>query len=175
MGAAKSLWRSDPLYFAMLWCLLCGRMPWVHIRIKSASDLVAIWFVLCDLESRDVTAISNCCDGDYLCDLRLKRGPLRIDLNLLLHRDQFRSGKTDPVQFKRRLNYLNRALFAYKNGRFASSFLLLGIGLCKPQKMQICLSKVPPPNPFKLDRVSFCTPNQSDSQEKSLGDKRAVS
>ena len=24
---------------------------------------------------------------------------------------------------------LNRALFAYKNGRFASSFLLLGVGL----------------------------------------------
>ena len=37
-----------------------------------------------------------------------------------------RSGKTDPVQLKGRLN---RALVAYKNGRFASSLLLLGIGL----------------------------------------------
>ena len=37
-----------------------------------------------------------------------------------------RSGKADPDQFE---GVLNRALFAYKNGRFASSFLLLGIGL----------------------------------------------
>ena len=38
-----------------------------------------------------------------------------------------RSGKSDPVQLKGFL--FNRALFAYKNGRFASSFLPLGIGL----------------------------------------------
>ena len=33
---------------------------------------------------------------------------------------KIRSGKADPVQFK---GVFNRALFAYKNGRFASSFL----------------------------------------------------
>ena len=44
----------------------------------------------------------------------------------------FRTGKTDPVLFK---GFLNRALFAYKNGRFASSFLLLGIGLLHASKI----------------------------------------
>ena len=41
---------------------------------------------------------------------------------------ELRSGveKTDPVQFTG--FFFNRALFAYKNGRFASSFLLLGMG-----------------------------------------------
>ena len=39
---------------------------------------------------------------------------------------EVRSGKTDPVQFKGFFFY--RALFAYKNRRFASSSLLLGIG-----------------------------------------------
>ena len=41
-----------------------------------------------------------------------------------------RSGETDPVQFKGPFKHLSslNALFAYKNGRFASSFLLLGIG-----------------------------------------------
>ena len=37
-----------------------------------------------------------------------------------------KSGKTDPVQFE---GVLKRARFAYKNGRFASNFLLLGVGL----------------------------------------------
>ena len=54
----------------------------------------------------------------------------------------FRSGRIDPTQFS------NRALFAYENGRSASSFLLLGIGLLKPRKRQICLSKVPLRNPI---------------------------
>ena len=40
---------------------------------------------------------------------------------------QVRSGKIDPVQFKG--VFFNRALIACKNGRFASSFLLLAIGL----------------------------------------------
>ena len=57
-----------------------------------------------------------------------------------------RSGRTDPVQLKRA--FLNRALFAYKNGRFASSFLLIGIDFYKPQTRQICLSKVPLRNPI---------------------------
>ena len=38
--------------------------------------------------------------------------------------------------------------FAYTNGRFASSFLLLGMGLYKPRKRQICLSRVPLRNPI---------------------------
>ena len=50
----------------------------------------------------------------------------------------------------------NRALSAYKNGRFARSFLLLGIGFL--ERRQICLSKVALRNPFKPHRVSFCTP-----------------
>ena len=40
---------------------------------------------------------------------------------------KFRSGKADPVPFKGFFVF-NTALFAYKNGRFASSFHLLGIG-----------------------------------------------
>ena len=53
----------------------------------------------------------------------------------------------------------NRALFACKNGLFASSFLLSGIALYRPQKRQICLSEVLSQTPFKPDRVSFGTPN----------------
>ena len=37
-----------------------------------------------------------------------------------------RSGKTDPVQFKR---VFKQSPFWFKKGRFASSFLLLGVGL----------------------------------------------
>ena len=54
--------------------------------------------------------------------------------------------------------FFNRALFAYKNGRFASSFLLLGIGFYKPQKRQICLSNVPLRNPIQTGPSQFCTP-----------------
>ena len=45
----------------------------------------------------------------------------------------------------------NRALFAYRNGRFASSFLLLGIAA-------VFIT------PFKPDRVSFCTPDREISE-----------
>ena len=38
----------------------------------------------------------------------------------------FRSGKTDSVQFT---GLFKQGPFAYKNGRFASSFLLSGVGL----------------------------------------------
>ena len=47
----------------------------------------------------------------------------------------------------------NRNLFAYKNGRFASRFLLLGIGFLEASKN---LSETP----FKPDRVSFSSPEQ---------------
>ena len=56
-----------------------------------------------------------------------------------------RSGKTDPVQFKK--VFLNRALLAYKNGRFASSFLLLGIGLLQASKKANLSFKSPSPKP----------------------------
>ena len=44
----------------------------------------------------------------------------------------------------------NQALFAYKNGRFASRFLHLRIGFLEASKKANL--------PFKPDRVSFCTP-----------------
>ena len=51
--------------------------------------------------------------------------------------------------------FLNRALFAYKNGGFASSFLLLGVGLLQASKRQICLSKVPLRNPIQTGPGQF--------------------
>ena len=54
----------------------------------------------------------------------------------------------------------NRALFLYKNGHFASSFLLLGIAVLEASKKANLSFKSPlSENPFRLDRVSFCTPN----------------
>ena len=64
-----------------------------------------------------------------------------------------------------------RALFACKNGGFASSFLLSGLGLVyetiASEKRQICLSKVPFQNPFKPDWVSFCIPKKLSTTQKS--------
>ena len=73
--------------------------------------------------------------------------PVPLDRKLLHYialffRINYVSGKTDSVQFKR-FCFFNRALFTYKNGRFASSFLVSNIGFYKPRKRQICLSKVP--------------------------------
>ena len=42
----------------------------------------------------------------------------------------------------------NWAPFAYKNGRFASRSLLLGIGFLEASKKANCLSKVPLQNPI---------------------------
>ena len=54
--------------------------------------------------------------------------------------------------------FLKRTLFAYKNGRFAGSFLLLGIGLfISLEKGRFVFQKSLSETPFKLDRVSFCT------------------
>ena len=52
---------------------------------------------------------------------------------------------SDPVQCQ---GVFKQGPFAYKNGRFASSFLLLGIVLLEASKRQICLSKVPLRNPI---------------------------
>ena len=58
---------------------------------------------------------------------------------------KLRSGKTDPVQFK---GVSNRAgLFAYKHGRFAKSFLLLGIGFLEASKKANLSFKSPSPKP----------------------------
>ena len=67
-----------------------------------------------------------------------------------ISRDNFRSGKTDPVQLKGVFNkeFLNRALFAYKNGHFASSFLLLGIGLVQASKKANLSFQSPSPKPL---------------------------
>ena len=43
--------------------------------------------------------------------------------------------------------FLNRALFAYKNGRLASSFLLLGIGLLFASRKANLSFKSPSPKP----------------------------
>ena len=65
----------------------------------------------------------------------------------------------------------NRALFAHKNGHFASRYLLLGIGYLKASKKANCLSKVPLRNPIKPDRVSFfCTPKINYRQTLLLGE-----
>ena len=60
--------------------------------------------------------------------------------------DGSRSGKTDPVQLKGFFCF-SRALFAYKNGRSASSFLLLGIGFSYILKKANLSFKRPSPNP----------------------------
>ena len=54
--------------------------------------------------------------------------------------------------------FLNRALFAYKNGHFASSFPPLRYRTFISLEKAILSFKVPLRNPFKPDRVSFCTP-----------------
>ena len=84
-----------------------------------------------------------------------------------------RSRKIDPVQFKG--FFLNKALFAYKNGRCASSFLLSG---CRTfislEKGKFVFQKSLSETPFKPDRVSFCTPDFStstDSQHSVPGKK----
>ena len=46
--------------------------------------------------------------------------------------------------------FLNRALFAYKNGRFASSLLLLGIGLLQASKKANLSFKSPSPKPHLI-------------------------
>ena len=43
--------------------------------------------------------------------------------------------------------FVNRALFAYRNGRFASSLLLLGIGVSQASKKAIFSFKSPSPKP----------------------------
>ena len=77
-----------------------------------------------------------------------------------------RSGKTDPVQLK---VFFKQAPLAYKNGHFASSFLLLGMGFLQASKMQICLSKVPLRNPIYTGPVSFCTPKIVERRSQSPG------
>ena len=60
--------------------------------------------------------------------------------------------------------FLNRALFAFKNGRFAGSFLFLGIGLLKALKKANLSFKSPSPKPhlnrtgsvFALPKISCC-------------------
>ena len=59
------------------------------------------------------------------------------------HHGLIRSGKTDPV-------VSNRALFAYKNGRFASRFLLLGIGFSEALKKANLSFKSPSPEPHLI-------------------------
>ena len=71
---------------------------------------------------------------------------------------QVRSGKTDPVQFK---GVFKQGPFAYKNGRFASSFLLLGIGLfIGLEKSKFVFQESLSETPFTPDQVSFCTLKQ---------------
>ena len=62
-----------------------------------------------------------------------------------------RSGKTDPVQFKGRFN---RAPFACKNGRFASSFLPLGVGRRRSLEKGKFVFQMPSPKPH-LNRTSL--------------------
>ena len=71
-----------------------------------------------------------------------------------------RSGKTDPVQFKGYF-FLTGPFFAYKNGRFASSFLLLGRGLLYASKKVNVSFKSPFPKPH-LNRTGsvLALPNQ---------------
>ena len=62
------------------------------------------------------------------------------------HFAEFKSGvKTDPVQFKGRFK---QGLFAYKNGHFASSFLLLGIRFLEASKKANLSFKSPSPKPY---------------------------
>ena len=72
----------------------------------------------------------------------------------ILFRETIISGVEKPIRSSSK-GFLNRTLFAYKNGRFASSFLLLGIGLSKASKRQICLSKVPLRNPIETGPGQF--------------------
>ena len=60
--------------------------------------------------------------------------------------------------------FLNRPLFAYKNGRFASSFLLLGIEFLLASKKANSPFKRPSPKPHLNRTVSvFALPTLSDS------------
>ena len=70
------------------------------------------------------------------------------------------SGKADPVQFR---GFLNRALLAFKNGHFASSFLLLGIGFLEASKNANLSFKRPSTKPH-LHRTgsAFALPSNWD-------------
>ena len=64
----------------------------------------------------------------------------------------FSSGKTDLVQFKGFL--LNRALSAYKNGLFASTFCLSGIGVLEASKKASLSFKSPSPKPQRWGKTT---------------------
>ena len=83
-----------------------------------------------------------------------------------------RSGETDP--FKGRFQ---QGLFAYKNVRFASSFLLLRIGFLEASKKQISkfvFQKSLSETPFKPDRLSFCTPKRKGIPLPTRGFREAL-
>ena len=81
----------------------------------------------------------------------------------------FRSGKTDPVQFKGRFQ---QGLFTYKNGRFASSILLLGIGFLEASQKANLSFESPSPKPHLnwtgqvLHSHQFAIPEASRLEER---------
>ena len=63
--------------------------------------------------------------------------------------------------------FLNRALFAYKNGRFASSFFspLRYRTFISLEESNFTFQQSLSEAPFRPDRVSFCTPNKNQGDE----------
>ena len=76
---------------------------------------------------------------------------------------KIRSGKLTRSSLK---GVSNRALFAYKNGRFASRFLLLGIGFLEALKKTNLSFKSPSPKPH-LNRTGsgFALPIRANFTE----------
>ena len=67
---------------------------------------------------------------------------------------------------------LNRALFAYKNGRFWKQFSPLRYRMFRSfEKGKFVFQKSLSETPFKPDRVSFCTPNKRFSRPSLHGAK----